>query len=192
MKESFPFIIITATLLIYLPHLAADDNERVTPVRNQQYQEECGSCHFAYQPSLLPSRSWQQLMTQLADHFGENAELDANTQKTLTDYLVNHSANYSQDRLAVNLMRHLAKNKTPLRITEMPYLKHEHNKIPKKMVTANAEVKSLSYCDKCHTQAESGSYLEQDIRIPGYGRWEEQEEGEHQKGRKEKREQDDD
>ena len=191
MKKSFIFTIITATLLIYLPYLAADDNERVTPVKNEQYKEECGSCHFAYQPSLLPSRSWQQLMAQLEDHFGENAELEANTQKTLTDYLVNHSANFSPDRLAVNLMRRLAKNKTPLRITEMPYLKHEHNKIPKKMVTGNAEVKSLSYCDKCHTQAESGSYLEKDIRIPGYGRWEEKEKGEKRE-EGEEREKDDD
>jgi len=178
MKKSLTFITITVMLLIYLPYLAADDDERVTPVRNEQYKEECGSCHFAYQPSLLPSRSWQQLMTQLEDHFGENAELEANTQKILTDYLVNRSANSSHDKLATKMMRRLAKNKTPLRITEMPYLKHEHNKIPEKMVAKNAEVKSLSYCDKCHTQAESGSYLEKDIRIPGYGRWEEKEEKE--------------
>ena len=176
MKKSFTITIITAALLlIYLPNLAADDNERVTPVKNQQYKEECGSCHFPYQPSLLPSRSWQQLMTQLEDHFGENAELEANTQTTLTDYLVSHSANSSRDQLAIKMMRRLAKNKIPLRITEMPYLKHEHDKIPKKMVTENTKVKSLSYCDKCHTQAESGSFLEKDIRIPGYGRWEEEE-----------------
>jgi hypothetical protein len=175
MKKSF--IILTITLLAYLPYLAADDDERVTPVKNEQYQEECGSCHFAYQPSLLPSRSWQQLMIQLEDHFGDNAELEANTQKTLTDYLVNHSANFSRDQLAIKMVRRLAKNKTPLRITEMPYLKHEHDEIPKKMVTGNTEVKSLSYCDKCHTKAESGSYLEADIRIPGYGRWDDDSSG---------------
>ncbi|MCW9089130.1 MAG: diheme cytochrome c, partial [Gammaproteobacteria bacterium] len=27
----------------------------VAPVKNELYQSECGSCHFAYQPGLLPA-----------------------------------------------------------------------------------------------------------------------------------------
>ena len=45
----------------------------VAAVENPLYQEECGSCHMAYPPGLLPGRSWEKLMTGLADHFGENA-----------------------------------------------------------------------------------------------------------------------
>ncbi len=32
----------------------------VAPVKNALYLEECGACHFAYQPGLLPSRSWKK------------------------------------------------------------------------------------------------------------------------------------
>ena len=27
----------------------------VAPVKNERYKAECGSCHFAYQPGLLPA-----------------------------------------------------------------------------------------------------------------------------------------
>ncbi|HPQ24397.1 MAG TPA: cytochrome C, partial [Gammaproteobacteria bacterium] len=49
----------------------------VAPVDNPLYLQECGSCHFAYQPGLLPARSWNNLMGGLENHFGENAELPA-------------------------------------------------------------------------------------------------------------------
>jgi len=49
----------------------------VAMVDNTLYQQECGSCHFAYQPGLLPARSWSTIMQGLDQHFGENAELGA-------------------------------------------------------------------------------------------------------------------
>ncbi len=170
----YQMTVATITIMLfsyYTPHLAADDNERITPVKNSQYSEECGSCHFAYQPGLLPARSWQQLMVNLEDHFGDNAELETDSQTSLTDYLVSNAADVSREPLSIKLIRRLPKNKVPLRITDMPYLKHEHDEVPKKMVTGNPKVNSFSYCDKCHTRADTGSYSEDDIRIPGYGRW---------------------
>ena len=64
----------------------------VAPVTNPQYIDECGSCHMAYQPGLLPARSWQKIMGGLADHFGDNAELDPDVLVGLTAYLVDNSA----------------------------------------------------------------------------------------------------
>ncbi|MCK5719040.1 MAG: diheme cytochrome c [Thiomargarita sp.] len=148
---------------------SGDDNQ-ITAVDNKQYLNECGSCHFAYQPSLLPIRSWKKLMLQLADHFGDNAELAAEEQKQLTDYLVANSADLSPDKFAKKLLQGLAKDETPLRITIIPYFVHEHDKIPKKAIGDNPEVKSLSYCNKCHTGAETGNYSENSIKIPGYER----------------------
>ena len=43
-------------------------------MNNPLYKQECGSCHFAYPPSFLPARSWEKIMKNLSDHFGENAE----------------------------------------------------------------------------------------------------------------------
>ncbi len=41
------------------------------------YKQECGSCHLAYPPGLLPASSWQRLMGDLPHHFGTDASLDA-------------------------------------------------------------------------------------------------------------------
>jgi len=172
MKTQLTSVILTCLLLTYaLPLQADDDDDHIKAVNNEAYLKECSSCHFAYQPGLLPARSWQKLMATLEDHFGDNAELETDVQQALTDYLANNAADLSPDKFSKKLVRRLSEDKTPLRITEMPYFVHEHDDLSKKMVSGNPEVKSLSYCDKCHTRAGQGDYSENNIFIPGYGRW---------------------
>ncbi|WP_456381142.1 diheme cytochrome c [Thiolapillus sp.] len=141
----------------------------VAPVDFPLYQDECGSCHMAYQPGLLPAPSWEKLMSGLDDHFGENAELPENERRVLLNYLLNNAAGRSNYRVSNKLMRNI--RGTPIRITELPYFVHEHREIPSRLVTGNPKVRSLSYCDSCHTQANMGSYNEHQINIPGYGRY---------------------
>lgn len=60
-----------------------DHNESyLKQVNNPTYKEECGACHFVYQPELLPSASWMNILDQLDDHFGEEIELDPDTKKS--------------------------------------------------------------------------------------------------------------
>ena len=68
--------------------------------------KECGSCHIAYSPQLLPARSWMRVMGNLADHFGESATVDAATQKRILDYLTAHSAESGSNEQSVQIMRH--------------------------------------------------------------------------------------
>jgi len=143
----------------------------VAPVKNAMYKEECGSCHFAYQPGLLPARSWQKMMGDLENHFEENAELDKDTQEALTKYLVANAADDADYKRSKRIMNSLNKNVTPLRITETPYFIRKHDEIPKRMVQDNPKLGSLSKCAACHVNAEKGSYEEDDIRIPGVGKW---------------------
>jgi len=143
----------------------------VAPVANAEYTEECGSCHMAYPPGLLPAESWRTMMAGLDDHFGENAGLDAPTHQSLTDYLVANSADVSQSRRSRKIIRSLSASAAPLRITDLPYFRHEHDKIPPRLVAKNPDVGSLSNCVACHRGAERGSFSERDIRIPGFGRW---------------------
>lgn len=169
-----PMIVLLAGYALWLP-ADEDEHERkgraqVATVQNAFYREECGSCHFAYQPGFLPAESWTKMMQGLEDHFGENAELMPEDQQRLTQYLVAHAANTSKYAFSVDTMRAL-KGKTPLRISEVPYIAHEHDEVPQKMVRDNPEVKSFSYCNKCHTDADKGGYDEHNIEIPGYGRW---------------------
>jgi hypothetical protein len=144
----------------------------VAAVENAVYKEECGSCHMAYPPGLLPGRSWEIMMASLDDHFGENAELDSPTAAELTRFLVDNSAdaapNYRRSR---KIMRNLPNESKPLRITELAYFRHEHRQIPERLIAANPEVGSLSNCNACHRNAELGSFSEREINIPRHGKW---------------------
>lgn len=144
----------------------------VSPVKSTLYKEECGSCHFAYQPGLLPARSWKKMMGDLENHFDENAELDKETQTKLTKYLVDNAADQSNYKRSRRIMNSLGKNDAPLRITETPYFIRKHDEIPKRMVKDNPKLGSFSKCAACHTNADKGSFDEDEVRIPGVGRWE--------------------
>ena len=144
----------------------------VAPVLNAQYKEECGSCHFAYQPGLLPARSWEKMMANLENHFDENAELDKETQTELTSYLVKNAADHADYKRSQGIMGSLNKNDTPLRITETPYFIRKHDEIPRKVLQNNPKLSSFSQCSACHVNAEKGSYDDDEVRIPGVGKWE--------------------
>ena len=143
-----------------------DNYRQGTITQNATYAEECGSCHMAYPAMLLPQQSWRNIMAGLEDHFGENAELDDATRGEIEDYLVLESGRESYKKLFRNLG-----NATPLRITELPYFVHEHDEIPARFITGNEQVKSLSQCNACHRDAERGRFDEDDVVIPGFGRW---------------------
>jgi hypothetical protein len=145
----------------------------VKPVADKLYEEECGACHFAYQPGLLPARSWEKLLDAeaLRKHFGVNAELDDDTLKALRDYALANAAEKSWYKRSRKIAAATKEGPTPLRITELHYISRKHHDIPEKMVKGNKGVKSLSFCDKCHTQAEQGVYDADTVNIPNYPDW---------------------
>jgi len=51
------------------------------------YTKECGACHIAYHPSLLPAASWEKVMASLDNHFGEDASLSDGETKTIAAWL---------------------------------------------------------------------------------------------------------
>jgi hypothetical protein len=70
----------------------------VAPVKNALYLEECGACHFAYQPGLLPSRSWKKMLSQqeAKNHFEEDITFDDKTvEAQLMHYLTSNAAHDS-------------------------------------------------------------------------------------------------
>ena len=135
------------------------------------YTDECGSCHFAYQPGLLPAQSWERIMAGLEDHFGENAELDEQKRQQIAQYLMQNSAGQVPQGLPQRISASLGSDNPPLRVTETRFFRHEHDEIPQRLVTGNDKVRSFSNCDACHTRAKQGSFREHEIRIPGFGRW---------------------
>ncbi len=144
--------------------------KEVMPVGNKTYKEECGSCHLAYQPGLLPAKSWEKLLTEKAlnEHFGENAALGNAALKEIHDYAVANAADKSWHKRSRKVAAATAEGDAPLRITELRFIKRTHQKIPEKMIKGNQDVKSLSYCNACHTQAEDGVYDSDTVSIPNY------------------------
>ncbi|KHF24977.1 diheme cytochrome c [Solemya velum gill symbiont] len=179
---------LVGTLLVGVQTVFSDDDGRyegrgywerdmmrstgVTSKPNPLYQEECGSCHMAYPPGLLPSASWRKMMGNLEDHFGDNAQLDDDVSQQLTEFLVANSASNSNDRRsrAFEYGSDYPDTMIPLRITDLPYFRHEHNEIPR-WVLKRAGIGSLSECSACHQNAEKGWFNEHDIYIKGIGRW---------------------
>jgi hypothetical protein len=144
----------------------------VAPAADPLYQEECGGCHMAYPPGLLPAASWHKIMQGLEDHFGDNAELTDDAVEQLTSFLVANAADRSRYRRSRAFMGGGANAdaKVPMRITDLPYFRHEHREIPR-WIVKRTEVGSLSHCNACHRYAEQGSFNEHEIYIKGIGRW---------------------
>lgn len=135
------------------------------------YVEECGACHDPYPAWALPARSWDKMMGGLADHFGDNAELPADTAAAITRYLRANAADASPRGEAHEFLRGVGRNDAPQRITELPHFKKEHREVPRRAFRRNPDLK-LGQCGACHTKADQGSYREGEIDIPGVGRWE--------------------
>ena len=143
----------------------------VAPVNNQLYIKECGSCHFPYQPGLLPENAWNKMMTNLENHFNSDASLNEADLQTLTKYLNDNSAEKNmQYKRSNRIVSSLAKNQIPDSISTTPYMIKKHEDIRKDLITQN-EVKGLFNCIACHKTADKGIYGERDINIPNFGRW---------------------
>lgn len=178
----FNTVLMVAGLMAASANVQAEDgvlsgllsrHKEVAPVTNSTYQEECGSCHFAYPPGLLTSKSWEKLLTQTAleDHFGKPADLDSSTLNNIRDYVFANAAEKSWSKRSRKITVATEGVEAPLRITEVRFIKRKHHEIPAKMIKDNADVKSLSQCDKCHTQAKKGVFDEDTVRIPNFPDW---------------------
>jgi len=146
----------------------------VASVTNKLYEQECGACHFAYQPGLLPAQSWKKTLNNLSDHFGETVELEKGDLAALTEYLTKDSADLSGNKFAISgkIIRSLGDKEIPVRITEVPYIVRQHHELSARHIGKNPDVKSLSNCNACHTHAERGSFREGEVVIPKFDRWE--------------------
>ncbi|HEX5363224.1 MAG TPA: diheme cytochrome c [Gallionella sp.] len=147
--------------------------KEVKPVDNQIYKEECGACHFAYPPGLLPGKSWEKLLTEtaLSEHFGDDASLDADSLKEIRDYALENAADKSYYKRSRKIALATREGDAPLRITEVRYIKRKHHDIPEKMIKGNKDVKSLSFCNACHTKAGEGNFDNDTVKIPNYPDW---------------------
>ena len=145
-----------------------DRMKEVRPVSDKAWQAECGECHLAYPPGLLPARSWEALLQPeaLGRHFGVNAEIDPAALGALRTYALAYAADRSYYKRSRKIAAATAAGPLPLRISTLVPIARAHADIPATQITGNAAVKSLSQCDRCHTQAGRGIYDNDSVAIP--------------------------
>jgi len=134
-------------------------------VANKQWQAECGACHLAYHPGLLPARSWQAVMAGLERHFGENAALDGPTRDAITGFLAANAADRNDSRRSAKIAVSIAPGATPVRITETRYFLAKHDEIGAG-VWKRPAVGGAANCAACHRTAEQGDFSERNVAIP--------------------------
>ena len=144
---------------IVLGRAQAGGSHFYPPVADPVVKEECGSCHLAFAPSMLPANSWKRMMADLKNHFGDDASVDANTAKTITDYLVANAADTGGRRYSDKLMGGMTATNAPLRITELPKWTKEHRKVPD-WEWKHKDVRTKANCTACHADAALGYYDE--------------------------------
>jgi hypothetical protein len=143
----------------------------VRPAENETYRSECGGCHFAYQPALLPRHDWERIMDALAEHYGDDASLGEMQASEIRGYLLENAADRaSRSRARAFSAGPDAGDLLP-RITNTSYFRREHYEIPARLVRGNSEVGSFSNCQACHPNADAGIYNEHQVLIPGVGKW---------------------
>ena len=129
------------------------------------WREECGSCHLAFHPNLLPARSWKRLMAGQAEHFGTDLALDAPTAAAVQAFLVRNAAERSSTEAAFKINRSIPPSMTPLHITETPYWVQKHHDI-RESDWQLPRVKSKANCAGCHLDAVAGTFEDAAMRIP--------------------------
>lgn len=142
---------------LVLDRAQAGSGHYYAPVSDPVVKEECGSCHLAFAPGMLPASSWRRMMADLGNHFGDDASVDADTAARITRYLVDNAADAGGRRASDKLLRGVALDSAPLRITELPRWQREHRKVPD-WEWRHKEVRSKANCVACHAGAERGYY----------------------------------
>jgi hypothetical protein len=156
MHHATKLFIVASLALGAATAAVADDNDdgRRYAASHPAWKAECGGCHVAYPPQMLPTRSWRALMSNLNNHFGTDASLDPQMAAEISTFLE----------------RNAGRERTPatqpvLRITETPWFIREHDEVPARVWTS-ANVGSRSNCGACHANADQGSYGEGSLRLP--------------------------
>ncbi len=133
---------------------------------NPTWRSECGDCHMAYSPLLLPARSWNKLLNTQDNHFGEDLSLEPDTIKEIRQYLTAHSAEKNLNReAAYKINRSIPADQIPLQITKTPYWMDKHDGI-QDSVWKQDNVRSKGNCSSCHFDADKGTFQDAAMHIP--------------------------
>ena len=148
---------IVVLLLVLASTACKEPQILFPPVMDTQTRGYCGTCHMAFQPSMLPAASWRLMMTDLDDHFEEKVVLKPAAIKHISNYMVANAGDSKASGEAGRVaLQGLNNNATLQRITAAPYFKKEHRFLENRIL--EEWVGSVANCPACHVGAWVGDY----------------------------------
>lgn len=133
----------------------ADGAGRTPPLaQDAVWNEECGGCHLAYHPSLLPARSWSRTLAEQQAHFGEDLGLSDETLRHLQAYAGRNAAEALASPVAWKMATTVPAQSAPLSISATAYWKERHARLE----AGTWERVRRSDCGQCHRDAEAGTF----------------------------------
>jgi len=129
------------------------------------WREECGACHLAFHPSLLPARSWETMMAEQGTHFAEDLFLESDAVAEIETFLVENAAEQGLTEAAWKINNSIPKSETLLRITEAPYWIKKHQEISN-AIWQNPQVNGKVNCAACHLDADAGTFEDAAMQLP--------------------------
>lgn len=118
------------------------------------YKKECGSCHIAYTPYLLPVNAWEKMMGDLENHFGDDASLDEEDRVQILSFLSKYSLEHFDTKFKAKSKK---EDIGKIAISKYIFYQKAHRKIPQE-VFSSKEIKSKANCQNCHKDVENGTF----------------------------------
>lgn len=144
--------VLWALSIVFLSFFLGNEvfaDQKLFQSTHPRWKAECGSCHLAYPPELLPAASWRTIMSNLRNHFGADASLDAGSSADIGTFLEQNAASGKFARSGA------------LRITDSGWFRHEHGEA--RLMPRSAS--RFSDCAGCHTAAEQGDFRGRSLRL---------------------------
>jgi len=160
----FILIIIAFSLACFGDNDKSNETETLPIVSNKTYSDNCGACHFLYQPGLLPYKSWEKIIDTPGGHAGGELTINNSLKNEIKKFMLNNSAEKSTWKKSRKIADSI-NNDTPVRISEIPYIKRKHWGVRDKIFKREA-IGSRGNCIACHRSAANGVYDEDDVAIP--------------------------
>jgi cytochrome b len=123
-------------------------------LKTQAWFKECGSCHLAYSPAMLPFASWQRTLDEQEKHFGEDLGLGAEAVRTLLEHA---KATPAPSWAAWKLAASVPKGEAPLEVSVTPFWREAHSSLHDSDFKPPRSA-GRHDCEACHQDAASGIF----------------------------------
>jgi cytochrome b len=143
-------------------YAAARAQQKGTKPAASRWTKECGGCHLAYPPALLPMRSWERMMKEQSEHFGEDLSLSPNVARALLDEA---RADRTSTWAAWKLAHSAAATESPQRVSELGFWRRAHEALPPAAFKPPVS-QGRHDCESCHLDAGSGIFQPRMIQRP--------------------------